>query len=81
MKTTVSLIALLIVLAFMLALGIIAYREAMDLIKHSEDMVDYMHRAIASCMLILLFIYLILVCLSISIAVYSILYSSPGGDA
>jgi len=81
MRVTISVIVLLVVLAFMLALGVIAYMEAWNLVKHSEDMVDYMYRAIASCMLILMSICLILIGLSIAIAVYHMLSSSPGGGA
>jgi len=59
MKTTVSRIALLIVLALILAIGIIMYIEAWDMIKSAEGLMDYTEKALASCMLILLSILLI----------------------
>jgi len=59
MKLTVSYIALILVLIFILILSIIAYIEAWDMIKHAEGSMDYMEKALASCMLILLSILII----------------------
>jgi len=73
MKTTVSLIALLIVLAFMLALAVVAYIEAWDTLKYIAGLSDGMIKAVASCLLVLLSVLLVMLSASIAAALYYML--------
>ena len=58
MRTTASYIAIILVLAFMLALSVIAYIEAWNAIRSMEGLMDSMVKALASCLFILLSILL-----------------------
>jgi hypothetical protein len=73
MKLTVSCIAILLVLAFMLTLSVIAYIEAWNTVKSSMGLMDAMYRALAGCILILLTILLVMLSVSVAVILYCML--------
>ena len=72
-KPTASLIAVILVLAFILILSILAYIEAWNTIRSMEGLTDAMVKAVASCLLVLLSILLVLAAASIALALYFLL--------